>query len=120
MTQLEQAIADLQKRAADPEVAVAQLVREALALASQSKDEDMAAWLRAEMNGYSIMREAPEHRWTEGRVVVWNAYRGWVAVVFRDPADEERVSRVATTQGIGEVEALLKEDTSRGSFGVAF
>ena len=117
---MDQAIADLQRDAADPAVSVSRLVRAALAVAMRVKDEEMGAWLRSEMNGYPTMRDAPDYRWAQGQVRVWNALRGWIPVVFQDPAEEERISRVASTQSIGELEGLLGEDFSRGVYGVPF
>jgi hypothetical protein len=72
------------------------------------------------MNGYAVMKDAPPYRWATGQIRVMNPYRGWIPVVFRNPAEEERLSKVATTQGVGEVEGLLAQDTTRGVFGVHF
>jgi hypothetical protein len=117
---LPDALSRLHARAADPDVKVSYLVREALSLATQLRDEEEAKWLRAEMNGYPTMREAPEYRWTTGRVEVFNVYRGWIPVAFESPEEEKRITRVATTQGIGEIEALLEKNQGFGRYGVGF
>ncbi len=118
MAPLDADMANLQRNAADPTVMVSQLVREGLTVATRINDEQVALWLRREMNGYVAMRDAPEYRWARGQVRVMNPYRGWIPIIFEDPAVEERLSKVATTQGVGEIEALLARNTSRDTFGL--
>lgn len=120
MSTLDPAVAHLQRLATDASIPVSQLAREALVLASRLSDAGMTAWLGRELNGYPTMNDAPEYRWTQGSIKVRNASGMWNPVLFRDPHEEERVSRVASTQGVEEIERVLGDLKTGDYLGVPF
>ena len=120
MCPLDPSAAALQRHAIESRCSTAELAREAFAVAVRLNDEPMRTWLSAELNGYPTMGDAPEYRWMTGQLRVHNAARGWIPFAFATPEATERYSRTATTQSVGELEALLQSDNGEGHFAWEF
>jgi hypothetical protein len=107
-------VIELQQDALNHSSKVSDLLRKALVVARKLKVTEFEEWINRELNGYEGSEDAPKYRMLEGQIKAWNPYHGWVPVMFDDPAIAENLSRKATSQPIGEIEAVAESARDKG------
>jgi hypothetical protein len=114
-------VEELQRDALNPNIAVTEILRKCLVVATKLGIEEFASWARLELDGYKE-REVPEYRIILGTPKVLNPYHGYQPIFFEDPVEAEFVSKMFFNQPIGEIEHSLVHSNRAGPgvFHVAF
>jgi hypothetical protein len=100
-------VLELQRDALDSKVAVSDLLRKALVVATKLGVKEFQEWVTKELTGYWKDDDAPAYREVRGEVRAWNPYHGWQPVIFENGEAAERLSRRHCAQPAPELEALL-------------
>lgn len=107
--------------ASDSSTSCERVLRAALVVAKGMGDEDFSRWCGEELSGYfNTPRDAlPDYRWTQGIVMVKDAWGQTYPAMFKSAADQERIARSHIAEPIGQVEK--NAESPRGSdFYVSF
>ena len=99
-------VLELQEMASDSKVAVTDLVRKALMVASKLGLDEFQQWLQLELDGYKGAK-VPTYRVIHCDIEAHNPYQGWIPVIFKDKKTAKALSRVEIGQPIGELESVL-------------
>jgi len=101
-------ILELQRRARDPEIAVSDLLRDALTIAVKLNIAEFEAWIELELDGYPEDVELPKYRILRAELRAKNPHYGWVPAIFPDgPEKLEMLSIARAIQSIAEIEVWL-------------
>jgi hypothetical protein len=107
-------VAELQADALNSEVAVTDLIRKCLVVATKLGVSQLAVWSRQELDGYGDSA-VPKYRIVHGDPQVFNPYQGYQPLYFGDPKAAEHVSYMHFNQPIGELEYGLGQAEKSGS-----
>lgn len=103
-------VLELQSDVLDTRMPCSDLLRKAFVVSKKLGVEKIQEWLSHELNGYPQRAAIPDYREIRGSLKVWNPYRGWQPLYFRDARDAELLSTKKNRQPIGELESLVKTD----------
>ncbi len=117
--QLTGLVFELQSDALNKDVRCPDLLRKSFVVAKKLGVEAIEGWLHHELNGYPNDDEIPNYREIYGLIKVWNPYRGWQPLNFKDTKLAERLSKIKIMQSIGKLVALL-ENKEGGELQVSF
>lgn len=107
-------VLEMQQQAMDSKVAVADVVRTALVVATKLNVPEFRDWCEGELHGYK-RRDVPEYRKVEGQLKAWNpALGGFVPIIIRDADGAKALATRSVVQSIGELEKLYQESDSEG------
>ena len=104
----ESLVLELQADALNSAISTPDLVRKALVVARKLDLPDLQAWCEAELQGYGPGMEVPPYRMMHGQLMAHNPFRGWIPVVFEDPAESELLSTRDLGASIGDINSLFK------------
>lgn len=100
-------VLQLQQQALDPSVAVSDLLRRALVVATKLDLSDFKRWINDELTGYHP-RDTPDYRCVRGRLQVrYHPTAAWEPFSANDPETDQRHSIAKFYQGIGEIENFV-------------
>jgi hypothetical protein len=108
-------VLELQADALNANVRVSDLVRKALVVATKLGIPELRQWCDAELNGYGPGQEVPGYRKMTGQLMARNPFRGWIPVMFEEPAEAELLSKRDLGASIGEVEQLVDRPAEGGT-----
>jgi len=103
-------VEELQRDALNSDIAVADLLRKALVVATKLNLQEFREWVELELDGYRAV-DVPPYRLTIGQVVIHNPSRGPMPMVFGDPKMAEVVSRHEQRAPVGPLEELAHKST---------
>jgi hypothetical protein len=101
-------VLELQRDSLNPAVAVSDLLRKALLIATKLDIPDFKAWIENELSGYIDSNSAvPPYRISTGNVMGQDEWGRWLPVIFADPESAKTLSRVIFSDSIAGIEALI-------------
>lgn len=104
-------IREIQRDVVDENVSLATVLRKALVAANSIGGESaMAEWLNQELVGYAGL-EKPSYRWVRGIAKAHDIYVGNRPINFSSAEAAKLVSTVSFHQGVGSLEALVRENS---------
>lgn len=114
-------VEELQKDALNHDIKITELLQKSLVVATKLKLDDLATWVRQELDGYGE-DEVPKYRELHGAVQVFNPYRGYQPLEFQNVDHAKRFSKMHFNTPIGELEHDLINAQKSGSdaFQVSF
>jgi len=99
-------IEELQRDTLDSTIAVADLLRKALVVATKLQLNEFREWVEFELNGYRAV-DVPDYRKTIGQVVIRSPSRGAKPMVFGDPKMADIVTQHEQRAPVGPLEELV-------------
>ncbi len=114
-------VEELQKDALNHDIKITELLQKSLVVATKLKLDDLATWVRQELDGYGE-DEVPKYRELHGAVQVFNPYRGYQPLEFQNLDHAKGFSKMHFNTPIGELEHDLINAQKSGSdaFQVSF
>jgi hypothetical protein len=108
-------VIQLQQAALDKSYKITDLLRLALVVARKLKVADLEAWIQSELDGYKLLKDAPQYRVLRGSCQALHAYHGWQPVHFKDQKTADTVSVRPICDPIGSIaDHVVRADTSGG------
>jgi hypothetical protein len=105
----------MQQQAMDSSVAVTDLVRTALVVATKLEVQEFREWCELELRGYRD-RNVPGYRRVVGELKAWNpVLGGFIPVRFRDAGVARALATRAAVQPLGELERVYRDTGPDGS-----
>jgi len=105
----------MQQQAMDSSVAVTDLVRTALVVATKLEVQEFRRWCELELRGYND-RNVPGYRRVVGELKAWNpAVGAHIPVRFRDAGVARALATRAAAQPLGELERVYQDTGPDGS-----
>src|SRR4051812_18041994 len=96
-------VSELQQHASGSEIAISELLRKALIVASKLAVTDFEDWVQAELSGY-YNRRVPEYRFVVGDLVAWSAAGHHQPIRFNDAELDELASKYPINSPVAEIE----------------
>jgi hypothetical protein len=114
-------VEELQKDALNHDNKITELLQKSLVVATKLKLDELATWVRQELEGYGEA-EVPKYRELHGTLQVFNPYKGYQPLGFQDVEEAKRFSEMRFNTPIGELEHNLINAQKSGSdsFHVSF
>lgn len=109
-------VVELQRDSLNPSVAVSDLLRKALLIATKLDIPEFKVWIEKELSGYRDSTDFPPYRISHGTVMGQDEWGRWIPVFFENAEQATLVSKVVFFDSIAEIEALI-ERTIRGKSG---
>lgn len=100
---------ELQREAADPDVRVDDLLRNAVEVATTLGSEDFRVWATKELQGYAGETTTPHYRRVSGVLKARHPQRGWVRVILPDEELQKRLESKVAREPISELEDLFHD-----------
>ena len=102
----------LRAQVADSNVAVEDILRQAMVVAAHSGDsgQELSAWFQDELRGYKKTADTPEFRCVHGEVRARTAAR-WLPVQFSDAEFAALASRASIGEPVAEITSFLARGT---------
>lgn len=100
---------ELQREAADPDVRVDDLLRNAVEVATTLGIEDFRVWATKELQGYAGETTTPHYRRVSGVLKARHPQRGWVRVILPDEELQKRLESKVAREPISELEDLFHD-----------
>lgn len=107
-------VEELQKDALNHDIKITELLQKSLVVATKLKLDDLATWVRQELDGYGE-DEVPKYRELHGAVQVFDPYQGYQPLEFQNVDHAKRFSEMHFNTPIGELEHDLINAQKSGS-----
>ncbi len=102
----------LQRDSLDSAVAVSDLLRKALLIATKLDVPDFKTWIENELDGYRNSSSIPPYRVGTGTVMAQDRWGRWIPVVFPSTEQTELVARVNFSDKVAAIETLMQRALS--------
>ena len=102
-------VEELQRDALDPNVAVSDVLRKALVVASKLCVSELKTWIERELYGYGPGDDVPEYRRMQGEVMAWHPTNGWLPVHLEDSAWHAKLTRQPCLQSVAQTESIARD-----------
>lgn len=103
-------VLELQADCLNSNVKVSNLLRKALVISKKLGVTEIECWINKELDGYLSTDDIPKYRTVFGEVKVWNPYRGWQPLNFKNIEMAEQLSQREISQQVGELDSLSESD----------
>jgi len=115
-------VLELQRDSLNPAVAVSDLLRKALLIATKLDIPDFKIWIENELGGYRGSSSVPPYRISSGQVMGMDEWGREIPVLFGTSEESETAARVRFSDSVAEIEALLQRAIrdKKGSFSVDY
>jgi AbiTii len=103
-------VLELQRDSLDPAVAVFDLLRKALFIATKLDIPEFKIWIEHELGGYSDCdsNSTPSYRIGFGRVMALDEWHRWIPVLFPSGEQNRTASKVVFSDSVAQIEALIQ------------
>jgi hypothetical protein len=101
-------VLELQRDSLNPAVAVSDLLRKALLIATKLDIPDFKIWIENELGGYRGSSSVPPYRISSGQVMGMDEWGREIPVLFQTTEQSEVAARVRFSDSVAEIEALLQ------------
>jgi hypothetical protein len=115
-------VLELQRDSLNPAVAVSDLLRKGLLIATKLDIPDFKIWIENELGGYRGSSSVPPYRISSGQVMGMDEWGREIPVLFGTSEESEAAARVRFSDSVAEIEALLQRAIrdKKGSYSVDY
>ena len=107
-------VVELQRDSLKPTIAVSDLLRKALLIATKLDIPEFKTWIESELSGYRDCIDpkstVPSYRISTGTVMGQDEWGRWIPVLFPTAEQNELTSKVVFFDSVAEIESIIQQD----------
>jgi AbiTii-like protein len=105
-------VLELRRDSINSAVAVSDLLRKALLIATKLDIPDFKTWVENELDGYRNSNSIPPYRVGPGTVMAQDRWGRWIPVFFKSSEETELVATLYFSDPVAEIEGLMQRALS--------